>query len=81
MILPDTDIANACKVLDDIRSRFAEINFSSDGPALLFTFSCGIADLQENMEVKELARSADDALWNAKNVGRNRVICSIAQEH
>ena len=81
VILPDTDIANACKVLDEIRSRFAEINFSSNGPALLFTFSCGIADLQEGMEVKGLARSADDALWNAKNAGRNRVICSIAQEH
>ena len=81
VILPDTDIANACKVLDDIRSRFAEINFSSEEPDLHCTFSCGIADLQEGMDVKQLARSADDALWKAKNAGRNQVICSIAEDN
>jgi diguanylate cyclase (GGDEF)-like protein len=81
VILPDTDIANACKVLDDIRSRFAEINFSSEEPDLYCTFSCGIADLQEGMDVKRLARSADDALWKAKNAGRNQVICSIPEDN
>jgi len=81
VILPDTDIANACQVLDDIRSRFAAINFSSDELALHCTFSCGIADLQEGMDVKSLARSADDALWKAKNAGRNQVICSLPQDN
>jgi diguanylate cyclase (GGDEF)-like protein len=80
VILPDTDIANACKVLDDIRSRFAEINFSGDGPALQFTFSGGVADLQEGMDVKRLARCADDALWKAKNAGRNQVLCTLAED-
>ena len=71
VILPDIDIANACKVLDDIRSRFAEINCSSEESNLHCALNCDLADLQEGMDVKRLTRSTNDALSKAKKAGRH----------
>lgn len=73
VVLPDTDAHAAHKVLDDIRQRFAEIRYPAHPGDLSCTFSCGIAQLNEPMDITTLAKQADEALYRAKRSGRNRV--------
>jgi diguanylate cyclase (GGDEF)-like protein len=72
VVLPDTNAEAAFKVLDDIRRRFAEIRYPAQPHDLSCTFSCGIAELGPDMEIKLLSSQADQALYVAKNGGRNR---------
>ncbi|PTS86076.1 diguanylate cyclase response regulator [Pseudomonas sp. HMWF032] len=73
VVMPDTDAASARRVLDDIRQRFAEIQFSAQPHDLSCTFSCGIAQLAPQQDGKLLSQQADQALYVAKHGGRNQV--------
>jgi diguanylate cyclase (GGDEF)-like protein len=73
VVLADTDAQAAYRVLDDIRRRFAEIHYPAQPQDLCCTFSCGIAELTEDMDIKALSKHADEALYLAKHGGRNRV--------
>lgn len=73
VVLPDTDAQSALKVLEEIRQRFAEINYPAQPQDLSCTFSCGIAMLQPGLDGNALSKRADEALYKAKHGGRNRV--------
>jgi diguanylate cyclase (GGDEF)-like protein len=73
VVMPDTDAKAAHRVLDEIRQRFAEIQFSAQPHDLSCTFSCGIAQLAPQLDGKLLSQQADQALYVAKHGGRNRV--------
>ncbi|MCY1498251.1 Chemotaxis response regulator protein-glutamate methylesterase [compost metagenome] len=73
VVLPDTDAATAVRVLDDIRRRFAEIHYPAQPLDLTCTFSCGIAQLEDDLDGANLSKRADEALYAAKHGGRNRV--------
>lgn len=73
VVMPDTDAAAASRVLDDIRQRFSEIQFSAQPHDLSCTFSCGIAQLTPQLDGKLLSQQADQALYVAKHAGRNQV--------
>lgn len=73
VVLPDTSVEAACKVLNDIRQRFAEIRFPAHPQDLSCTFSCGISELSADADVKTITQQADEALYRAKHGGRNRV--------
>ncbi|WP_339459089.1 PleD family two-component system response regulator [Pseudomonas sp. EA_105y_Pfl2_R69] len=73
VVMPDTDAQSAKRVLDEIRQRFAEIQYSAQPHELSCTFSCGIAQLAPELDGKLLSQQADQALYVAKHGGRNRV--------
>ena len=73
IVLPDTDLATAARLLDEIRQRFAEIRFPAPPEELSCTFSAGLAQLQPGQEMTLLAKQADQALYAAKHAGRNCV--------
>ena len=73
VVLPGTDAINAARVLEHIRERFAEIHFPAQPCDLTCTFSAGIAQLSGDIDASALASLADDALYQAKRKGRNRV--------
>ena len=76
VILPETDITKAVSLLDMLRESFAGIHFPVGQDTFMVTFSCGIAALTQFSEADLLCKSADDALYEAKNAGRNRVIAA-----
>ncbi|KFE51931.1 diguanylate cyclase [Pseudomonas syringae] len=76
IVMPDTELHNAHKVLDEIRGRFAEINYPAQPADLFCTFSAGLVELSDKDDALMLASRADEALYRAKDAGRNHVHCS-----
>lgn len=67
----------AREVLDDTREAMANrrlVNRSTDVPFGRITFSSGIADVFAYGSTREALKAADDALYAAKNLGRNCIV-------
>lgn len=73
LICPDTDSNGATKLADKLRNAIAEYQFTAVGTK---TCSFGIATLQLEEDAHGLISRADNALYQAKNEGRNRVVIS-----
>jgi diguanylate cyclase (GGDEF)-like protein len=76
-ILPETDIEDATVFVERVRREVARRPFDIGGPEpLRMTISIGVATYpHEAIDSPEtLVKTADDALYAAKAVGRNRVV-------
>ena len=74
LVMPDTSLEAAYKVLDEIRRRFAEIHYPAQPHDLQCTFSAGVVQLDEHLDAPTMASAADEALYRAKHAGRNCVV-------
>jgi diguanylate cyclase (GGDEF)-like protein len=72
IILPLTDEQEALIVAEKIRSACEQQRFKEQ-PDLLFTSSFGICVKKDGENFDSLIKSADQALYQAKNQGRNQV--------
>lgn len=61
------------EIRDELSSRHL-VSKTTGEPMGAVTFSAGIAQLMPGEDAAEVLRRADEALYNAKNGGRNRVI-------
>jgi diguanylate cyclase (GGDEF)-like protein len=79
VILPETNNLSASKIMEAIRIKIAErvIEHRSSTVAPHISVSIGLATFngEPDMEVKDLIGHADQALYQAKGDGRNRVVC------
>jgi len=75
-VLPDTNLKEAFNVADRVRLSIQGIRFAGPLSGERITASFGIAgvSLPDSNNVDDLLRSADDALYRAKEAGRNCVI-------
>jgi diguanylate cyclase len=75
VMLPGTDVAGACEVLQRLRSALAapESTFQEVGGV---TFSAGVAALDHRLALETAVAEADVALYRAKEAGRDRVEAS-----
>lgn len=73
LLLPATDRNHAIQVADKIRIAIADRPIGCNGREVPVTISFGVAQLEDNEEVSELVRRADDAMYRAKKAGRNQV--------
>lgn len=73
VLLPDTDLDAARTWVERVRSQVADTRFDGDN-ALRLTVSVGLAPLDETQTTSEaIMHLADAALYNAKQMGRDRV--------
>jgi len=70
IIMPNTTISNATQIANRIREEISTIDF--DGFSV--TVSIGISEINQSIDnAKKLIKSADEALYKAKNSGKNNV--------
>ena len=75
-IFPDTDEGKASRVAESLRTNVAALDFDEVGHV---TISLGTLSIDESVdwasERKTVFCTVDDALYEAKNNGRNRIVC------
>lgn len=83
VLLPQTALGKACEIAERIRAAIAAKPLQPlPGESLTVTISIGVAMLPEklveddNTSGQKLISSADAALYQAKESGRNKVVCA-----
>ena len=77
VLLPQTNATQATEIVQRILLRFVETNYNS------ITLSIGIISCHRNMELslesdgEKMKERADKAMYEAKNSGKNCVVCRI----
>jgi len=76
ILLPETDLAGARPIAERLRLALARLVVEVEGASLRTTVSIGIASYPEHDtgEIKGLLLRADQALYQAKRSGRDRVV-------
>jgi len=83
IILPDTTSGGATSVAENIRKSIASkqlVRKGSDSNFGAVTISLGVTSYHAGEEVGTFIERADQALYTAKKLGRNRVICDDGQD-
>ncbi len=74
IILPDTGMDEAVKVMTRVQRHLTKNFFMHDNQRVLITFSAGVALRGTGEGAESMISRADKALYQAKEAGRNRVI-------
>ena len=79
LLLPDTPAEGALKVVETVRQQVVSlaIPHEASSAAPVVTFSAGIATFspERDKSAAQLIARADEALYRAKHLGRNRSVC------
>ena len=76
LVLVDADESDASDIVERLRMRTSALRVSSAEPTYKVTLSSGLASFREGDTVDALLRRADAALYEAKNQGRDRLVCA-----
>ncbi len=76
ILLEDTGLSGALDVAERLRTKVEKLILSSQGKGVPVTISLGVAAFPQDSESQEkLFNYADQALYSAKENGRNRSVC------
>jgi len=80
VLLPQTDIETAKEAAERVRKGVEEMRFAADKGTFSISISAGIASLSTGCQtLGELLHRADEALYEAKHNGRNKICVWKAQ--
>jgi diguanylate cyclase (GGDEF)-like protein len=78
LVLPETNLAGAAQVGEIVRQAVSQVQVVHEGSAVAghVTLSVGVAGLLPSMDIEpeRLIAAADQALYQAKKLGRDRVV-------
>lgn len=75
LLLPNTDMVEAIRLVQRIRDLISKHNFRSNGDDMNITVSLGVSMNHDKKDENQLIKCADDALLKAKASGRNQWLC------
>ena len=73
LIMPDTPQGAAIRTVDRLREIVAGLDWAAISPSMTVTMSAGVTSLRANDTSDTILGRADQALYQAKESGRNRV--------
>ncbi len=73
VLLPQTDINGALEVAEKIRSSVETNTYTDEEVTVPITISIGISQWNNERELKQLIQRTDEALYVAKDTGRNKI--------
>jgi len=73
VILPDTPLEEAAQTITRLQRELTKRIFMYNNEKLLITFSAGVALRKDGEDQTSLIKRADEALYQAKRAGKNRV--------
>ncbi len=73
LVLPNTPVEAAARLLDRLRAIVADLDWSAFSPGMRVTFSAGVATLRTDEHSDSFLARADKALYASKAQGRNRI--------
>ncbi len=76
VLFPDTRIDDATMIAEKLRMLISAADVTNDDDDITVTISCGLSALQPGDDAERLYRRADEALYAAKDAGRNRCIAA-----
>ncbi|WP_404367644.1 diguanylate cyclase [Marinobacter sp.] len=79
LLLPETDLVTARKVIDSLRQHVSGLPFHFQGRPVTITFSAGLAPFQAGIDLESVFDQADRALYRAKDAGRNQIVLAADQ--
>ena len=76
MILPQSNAQGAFKIAERVREEMMKLNFTGNESNFSVTTSCGVVELDRDFikNTGQLVTMADQALYEAKNSGRNKTV-------
>jgi len=78
LVMPETGLEGAHACVERIRRRVAETPLQVEGSKLSLTMSCGLATHRPGEDLRATLARADQALYQAKEAGRDRVNSMMA---
>lgn len=73
VILPNTSLADAVVVAERMVQTVADTQISWDGEPIKLSISAGVGQYDGNFDPEDVTKHSDEALYTAKQSGRNRV--------
>lgn len=74
ILLPETPLDDAAHVLSRLQRELTRKFFLHDNEKVLITFSAGVTQMQVDDTQASVIKRADEAMYQAKKSGKNRVI-------
>ncbi|MGX5175440.1 GGDEF domain-containing protein [Aliikangiella sp. IMCC44653] len=78
ILLPETSLVHATKAMNKLRLGIKALEFEANGETFSTAMSFGIAEFENSDTPKAVFARADQALYRAKQKGRNQVCCQRA---
>jgi diguanylate cyclase len=76
ILMPETDVDAAYHLADRLRANIAKHKIISENKVVQITVSMGLSHLsEEDKDIETLVKRSDQALYEAKESGRNQVRC------
>jgi diguanylate cyclase (GGDEF)-like protein len=79
VVFPKCELANALAIAERIRRSISRATVSTQTEEILVTASIGIAEVRDYTDANAAIREADNALFHAKQKGRDRIESSTLE--
>jgi diguanylate cyclase (GGDEF)-like protein len=76
LLFPTTNDQEAAQIAERLRQKFEDLDIQIEGDRLALSVSMGVASVDKCFDLDNLISCAENGIYQAKQMGRNRVVIS-----